>query len=293
MTYASEVLADSPRIWWRLADTSGTTAVDSSGASRNGTYTNGPTLGASGLLVGDPSNTAVQFDGVDDYVTVADAVTLTEFTAEAWIKLSAAPGATGGTVVAKYLSSPAASRLFYLLVTSARVLSAQFFNNTGISTTVAGSTLAIGTTYHVAVTFTGGTGRLYVNGSLNNSGARAGTLSAAAIPFTVGMDGSAASPFPGVIDEPAFYPTALSATRLAAHYTAGTTAPAPITIHPNKVTSTDVVHAPAIVPYVAPVDGNITITAELAPAAKTAACIQPDRSAEIAPARHTAGVNAT
>lgn len=38
MSYDSEVAADSPQIYWKLQDTSGTSATDSSGNSRAGTY---------------------------------------------------------------------------------------------------------------------------------------------------------------------------------------------------------------------------------------------------------------
>ena len=73
MTYASEVLADTPLAYYRLGEASGTTLVDSSGNARDGTYAGSPTLGAASLLVSDPSNTAVSFDGVNDIATVASA----------------------------------------------------------------------------------------------------------------------------------------------------------------------------------------------------------------------------
>lgn len=38
MSYDSEVLADTPQIYWKLQDTAGTAAADSSGNARNGTY---------------------------------------------------------------------------------------------------------------------------------------------------------------------------------------------------------------------------------------------------------------
>lgn len=38
MSYDTEVLADSPSLYWKLQDTSGTTATDSSGNARHGTY---------------------------------------------------------------------------------------------------------------------------------------------------------------------------------------------------------------------------------------------------------------
>lgn len=56
--YRTEVLTDSPLAYLRLGEASGTTAADEQGAHA-GTYTNTPTLGATGAVVG---NTAVSFD---------------------------------------------------------------------------------------------------------------------------------------------------------------------------------------------------------------------------------------
>jgi len=67
--YSDAVLADMPVRYYRLGDSSGTTAVDSSGNSQDGTYTGGVTLGASGAIQGD-ADTAATFDGTDDYVSL-------------------------------------------------------------------------------------------------------------------------------------------------------------------------------------------------------------------------------
>lgn len=69
---STEVLKDGPVAYWRLRETSGTTAVDDSdfGAPGpfNGTYTGGVLLGQTGPFGG---SVAADFDGVDDYVNVA------------------------------------------------------------------------------------------------------------------------------------------------------------------------------------------------------------------------------
>ena len=57
-TYKWAVKALGPLGYWRLGEASGTTAVDQMGAY-NGTYVNAPTLGAAGLLAGDPTTAAV------------------------------------------------------------------------------------------------------------------------------------------------------------------------------------------------------------------------------------------
>jgi len=53
-------LATKPSLYWRLGEASGTKAVDLSGNGHDGTYKNGPTLGAGGGIYTSP-DTAVQF----------------------------------------------------------------------------------------------------------------------------------------------------------------------------------------------------------------------------------------
>ena len=88
ITYPAEVAADTPAGYWRFAEASGLTAIDSSGNANNGTYTNGPVLGVPGALTG---NSAVSMDGVNDTTRVPDANSLDvgdTFSAEGWIKRS-------------------------------------------------------------------------------------------------------------------------------------------------------------------------------------------------------------
>src|SRR4051794_24363952 len=67
--YANAVLADNPASFWRLNETSGTTASDAKGA-HNGVYQNGVGLNAPGpLRDAVPAST---FDGADDSVDVGD-----------------------------------------------------------------------------------------------------------------------------------------------------------------------------------------------------------------------------
>jgi hypothetical protein len=60
MTYAATILADTPQVYYRLNDSSGSVAVDSSGNGHNGTLSGVATYGQIGVIVGD-SNTCMQF----------------------------------------------------------------------------------------------------------------------------------------------------------------------------------------------------------------------------------------
>jgi hypothetical protein len=67
--------------WWEFNEVSGTTALDSSGNGNHGTIFNGATY------VPGVSGTALQFDGIDDFVEVLDHPTLhpDHLTVELWI----------------------------------------------------------------------------------------------------------------------------------------------------------------------------------------------------------------
>jgi hypothetical protein len=64
------VVSDNPRAYWRLGETSGTTADDAVGTA-DGQYRNGVVLGALGALFGD-TNKAARFDGTNDLVGMSD-----------------------------------------------------------------------------------------------------------------------------------------------------------------------------------------------------------------------------
>lgn len=60
MTYAESVIADGAVAYWRLDETSGTVAADSSGNGRDGTYVGSVTLGVTPLIT---SGTAIEVPG--------------------------------------------------------------------------------------------------------------------------------------------------------------------------------------------------------------------------------------
>ncbi|MCX6030340.1 MAG: DUF6073 family protein [Chloroflexi bacterium] len=76
--------------WWPLDETTGTTAFDIAGFPTNGTHFNGPAP-VPGKVAG-----GLSFDGVDDYVQVADHASLNfgqgNLSIDAWIKTSDANG---------------------------------------------------------------------------------------------------------------------------------------------------------------------------------------------------------
>jgi hypothetical protein len=207
--YKATVLADAPAVYYRLADTSGTTAADASGNNRTGTYGGTYTRGAASLLTTDADLAVTMTNGQIDLPTSVNPWA-GAFTIEAWVKPSQ---------VAAYAAI--FSRETY---GSSGLRFGQQGNRWGLWTTesggnveIRGGTVVSGTTYHVVATRSGTTFRLYVNGVQVATGT--GTL---VTPTGGGRFASVGgAPYKGVLDEVAIYPTALSAARIAAHYAGG------------------------------------------------------------------------
>lgn len=86
-SYTAAVLAGQPIAYWRLGESSGTTAFDYVGGN-HGTYNN-VALGQPGAITGDP-DTAAGFDGTSSYVSTPVSLNSTpRFTALGWINRAA------------------------------------------------------------------------------------------------------------------------------------------------------------------------------------------------------------
>lgn len=223
MTYAAEVLADSPAWYLRLGEASGSTAVDSSGNSRPGTVAGTMTMGVAGALAGD-SDTAYTFDGSTAKITVPDTAgdDSTGRTYEAWIKTTA----NTRTIMCRDISG--SSKAFRLDVASNKVRYLHF-DSAGSAQYLSGATsVNDGAWHHVVVTVTNATSNatatIYVDGASDGSitFASSDTVDTGA-DFTIGV-ARTSQWWSGSMDEVAYYRTALSAARVAAHHAAGTTA---------------------------------------------------------------------
>jgi glucose/arabinose dehydrogenase len=191
---------------WNFNEASGTAALDSSGAGNPGTIS-GATR-TTGRYGG-----GLAFDGVNDWVTVADAnsLDLNRMTLEAWVR----PNALGSwrTVLLK----EQAGQLAYALYASADNgrPSGHVFT-TGDIALEGPSVLGLTTWTHLAMTWDGSTTRLYANGSQVATAALAGNAIASNLPLRIGGNGVWGEWFNGVIDEVRVYNRALSAAEIAA-----------------------------------------------------------------------------
>jgi glucose/arabinose dehydrogenase len=223
--YSGAVLADSPLAYWRLGESSGSTAADASGNGRAGSYLNSPTLGAPGALSGD-SNSSVGFNGTSQYVQVPynAALNPARVSVESWVYPTGGSGAFRSVLTSRdYSASGPMARGYTLYAADNNTW--QFWLGTGSAfVKLFGPAVTLNSWTHLVATYDGTTARLYVNGALAASSALAYSPNAAR-PLRIGAGRTETAAdyfFPGRIDEVALYGTDLSAARVQAHYQAAT-----------------------------------------------------------------------
>ncbi len=220
--YYAEVLADSPIRYYRLTEAAGPTALDSSVPHHaDGTYVNlaSGDFSRLGAIMGS-SDRAIRLNGSNAQVTVPDALDLRltgDMTVEFWYRKTAEAG-DWQRIVGKgdptnrnygiWEESGAGQHLLFQQYTTGSALN--FLSNAAIP---------LGVWTHVAAVVQGNTGYLYINGALDATGTRSGTVLTSASPLRIGY-GETHAYFPGYVDDVAVYNYALAASRVGAHYAA-------------------------------------------------------------------------
>lgn len=235
-TYATAVAQDSPSAYWPLNETSGTDALDYSGAARIGTNGGGITLGATGprppTYAGfQASKTAYQFDGGSSFIEFGTGPSLSgtgDFTVEAWISTTAA---AAGTIIQQ--RDPLGYNGEYMFGVNAD--GTLFFTVYGGGQQFSfSSTKKVndGNWHHVAAVRTATSGTIYIDGS-----AAATVTSTYLAPLDgtiktyIGADKrDGVSYFNGSISDVAIYTKALASSRIAYHAYVGSLGNAPITL---------------------------------------------------------------
>ncbi|MEN1678572.1 MAG: LamG domain-containing protein [Planctomycetota bacterium] len=197
---------------WRLNETSGTVAADSSGLGHDGDHSGGTTLGESGVR-----SFAAAFDGVDGEITTeeaadaldgADAVSIA-----AWVR-------PDGTISSSTrIAGNGRSEGFRLDVTSANKPRFHVHLTSGKESLTANTELQAGRWTQLTGVFDGNKLRIYINGELD----REASVSSSPLvendhAFIIGNDTSGSGPFEGLIDDVVAYSRAMTDHEIAEHY---------------------------------------------------------------------------
>jgi hypothetical protein len=217
--YEGEVLADSPLLLWKLDESAGTTAVDSSGNGNDGTYSGTYTLAAAS---GYPDARSVPyFDGgrvLGNAKITSDAT----FTIECWFEKD--DFKSGQTANINSLIGDLRSTSNGVMVRWDGDVSTlrAYVAGQGTYLTVDASPTLEDHRYHYVLTSNGTHLGVYLNGvqvALVAGAATGFDMTWAAAGIWSG--GGQAMYMLGSVGWVAVYPTALSADRVAAHYAAG------------------------------------------------------------------------
>ncbi len=164
-------------------------------------------------VVEGKENSALKFDGIDDWVEVYDSASLCppdEITIEAWIKT---PAAAGGPILCKYTG--------YLLETEkGRIRFVLDMMEESPSILMGKTELPSATWVHIAATFDGSRLKIYLNGEVDGSLERAGPICISSANLKIGYKDypSQRDYFQGVIDEVRIYSRALTQDEVKTHY---------------------------------------------------------------------------
>jgi len=227
---------------WQMDEGSGTTTADSSGNGNTGTLTNGPTW-ADGM-----SGKCLNFDGIDDYVSVPDAASLdftNAMTVAAWVKLDDTTKTHG--IASKSGQVDGEFPSWGLWYNSARQKFGFSFREDD-GTIYSSTTPTTGTWYHVAATYDGAYTRLYVNGVLENTRPYSTPIAVTDYPLYIGCGSWNILPceyWDGLIDEVAVYNRALSSS--------GVTYQIQVDNDPNFTSPEDNVAGLGVTTYTSPV----------------------------------------
>jgi hypothetical protein len=201
--YSDRVIADGAVGYWRLNETSGTTANDSVG-TQHATISGGVTLGVPGL----GGALALQYNsGLTGQVLTANISPTTGaiFTVEVWGRLT--PGANNNAII---------NRSGYF----------QWFW-TGVGASIQFDTanwpvVLSGTWAHYVVVVNNTTVNLYVDGVVVSPPQTITAKGVTGVPLNIGSFGNSQSWF-GTLQDAALYHRALTPAEITAHYTLGTT----------------------------------------------------------------------
>ncbi len=220
-------------LWMQLDDTPSDGVLDSSTYGNNGTSTKLPTL-VSGYF-----KNAYSFDGVDDFVAVADTASLdvTQVTLGAWINVKAYKD--DQRIISKETGTSSPYSVYTLLLsgTGEKRLELRLGIGGARKVITSNANIPLNTWTHVAATYDGLKAVLYINGKADKTASITGAIQVNDKPVYIGASQFYGRVFSGAIDDAVIYNRALSASDIAVLIQANNNAPVLAAIPGAEVTA--------------------------------------------------------
>ena len=206
---------------WKLDETSGTTAADSSGNGNDGTMNSG--LDATSDSGKGAVGNALRFLSNYGAISIPDDATLNpsnQITVSSWIKTT---NASTSRMLYKW---DGGSNNDYILWKTGAGIPRFEINTSGGSVILSATAVDIndGIWHHITGTYDGSTVSIYVDGVFNNSIAHSGTLNDGTRPIVVGAENTTGATFSvnGQLDDVRIYDRAITDAEVTALYNMGT-----------------------------------------------------------------------
>jgi len=198
----------------------GKTITDSSGNGNNGTANWGANAAGMDCEVLGRQGGACLFDGVDDYLTVADAPSLnpTTFTITGWVYWNGG-GQNLQNIVSKMNYPAEGYRLFYYSDGTVRLSVGNGAGDVYVATF--SGALPITSWTHVGGVYDGASLTLYINGVAVSSAPMTGSLAQTARSLTIGSYNDNEESINGMLDEVRLYSSALTIEQMYDDYQKG------------------------------------------------------------------------
>jgi hypothetical protein len=202
---------------WKLTETSGTTATDSSTKALHGTYANGPTLAQAGPYPGNGQN-AASFDGANDVVNGAASTNYADFadgfSVAGWVYFNAFLNNVS------MLENGSTTENFALSFSGSGQVRVQARNTSStLQSMTTTATLPLGAWKHVVGTYDGSAFRVYIDGQLASTTNNAFTIGTASGNLSLGASLQGTDEFlSGRLHDVRLYNRAIAADEVAALY---------------------------------------------------------------------------
>ena len=198
---------------WKLDESSGTTAADSSGNNHHGTLTN---MAGNEWTSGE-KNGALDLDGSNDYVDtgIADNA-ITSITMSVWFKSDDAGSISDNSVAQRFVTQPRSSSYSRLALGINDDRLGVFWYDGSERTQNGTTVLSANQWYHGALTYDGSTIKIYLNGTEEGSFSESSMTSpSSTTSIQMGRQHSGARYFDGILDDVRIYNRALDITEIA------------------------------------------------------------------------------